>query len=178
MNVGRVPLIGLLLLVGLTFSVLAGRPYLSREIRTEIEIEASPEQVWSELSSLEDYEEWNPYIREAQGRVAVGRELEIHTKAPNSEERTFRPEVLVSDPDRELRWSGSLPVPGSFNGEHYFLIEPAGEGRVRFVQGEKFTGLLVPVLWGDLDTNTRLGFERMNRALKQRAEDDVQDKEI
>jgi hypothetical protein len=161
-----------------TLTFFVGRTYLVREISTEVQIEASPEQVWDELSSFRSYEEWNPYIQEARGRAVVGGDLEVRIQAPNSRERTFRPEVLVAEPGRELRWSGSLPVPGSFNGEHYFLIEPSGEDRVRFVQGEEFTGLLVPFLWKGLDTDTRLGFEKMNRALKERVEGSVpEDKE-
>lgn len=164
----------LLVLVGLLGAGLlafaVGKPHLTREMSTEIEIEASPERVWEELLSFESYEEWNPYILEVQGQADVGEELEVRMQAPNSEARTFHPEVLVVNPGRELRWSGSLPVPGSFNGEHYFLIEPSGGDRVRFVQGEKFSGLLVPLLWGGLDTNTRLGFEKMNRAFKEQVE--------
>jgi hypothetical protein len=41
---------------------------------------------------------------------------------------------------------------------------------VRFVQRERFTGLLVPFLAHMLDDKTRRGFEEMNRWLKQRAE--------
>jgi hypothetical protein len=45
-----------------------------------------------------------------------------------------------------------------------------GAGRVRFVQEERFSGLLVPLLAKGLDTHTLPGFEAMNRALKARAE--------
>lgn len=148
----------------------AVRPHFSREIRTETEIDAAPEQVWNELSAFESYGEWNPFIREVRGRVAEGEELQVRLQAPNSEERTFRPEVLVAEPGRELRWLVNLAVPGLFAGEHYFLLEPSGSGGTRLVQGESFTGLLVPLLWQDLDTNTRLGFERMNDALEDRIE--------
>ena len=35
-----------------------------------------------------------------------------------------------------------LVVSGIFDGEHRFLIEEAGPGRVRFVQSERFGGIL------------------------------------
>lgn len=83
---------------------------------------------------------------------------------------TFRPTVLKAEPNRELRWLGHLLIPGLFDGEHIFTIEPLGANRVRFVQREIFTGLLVPLLASGLDTDTRRGFEEMNQALKVRAE--------
>jgi hypothetical protein len=61
-------------------------------------------------------------------------------------------------------------VPGLFDGEHSFTIQPLGENRVRFVQREAFKGLLVPLFGRSLDSNTQRGFEEMNRALKERAE--------
>ena len=50
-------------------------------------------------------------------------------------------------------------------------IEPLDQGRrTRFIQGERFTGLLVPLLRKNLDRGTREGFEAMNQALKARVE--------
>ena len=72
---------------------------------------------------------------------------------------TFHPVVLVAELERELRWLGRLFVPGLFDGEHRFLIEPLSEHRVRFVHSEVFSGLLLPLLWRSLDTQTRQGFE-------------------
>ena len=43
-------------------------------------------------------------------------------------------------------------------------------GGVRFIQREIFTGLLVPLFAHKLDTETRRGFEDMNKALKMLAE--------
>jgi len=82
----------------------------------------------------------------------------------------FRPAVVKVEPRRELRWLGRLLVPGLFDGEHTFIIAPLEPGRVRFIQREVFTGLLVPLLAHGLDTDTRRGFEEMNHALKARAE--------
>jgi hypothetical protein len=61
-------------------------------------------------------------------------------------------------------------MPGIFDGEHIFMIDPVAANRVRFTQREVFTGLLVPLLARGLDTDTRRGFEEMNQALKARAE--------
>ncbi len=83
---------------------------------------------------------------------------------------TFRPTILKVDLKRELRWLGHLFIPGLFDGEHIFTIEPLEANRVRFVQRERFTGILVPLLAHMLETDTRRGFEEMNQALKVQAE--------
>jgi hypothetical protein len=82
---------------------------------------------------------------------------------------TFKPTVLAAEPARELRWLGRLLVPGLFDGEHSFRIEPLPGGRSRFVQSERFSGVLVRPLRKTLD-RTLLGFEQMNGALKAEVE--------
>ena len=59
--------------------------------------------------------------------------------------------------------------PGIFDGQHSFLIEEAGPGRVRFVQSERFGGILLPLMWKKLrDGGTAKGFRAMNEALARR----------
>jgi hypothetical protein len=82
----------------------------------------------------------------------------------------FRSHRTSTEPNREFRWLGHLLVPGLFDGEHSFVIEPLGSNHVRFVLGEKFSGLWVPLFARSLDKNTRRGFEAMNQAVKRQAE--------
>jgi hypothetical protein len=85
---------------------------------------------------------------------------------------TFKPTVRVVETNRELCWLGRLLLPGIFDGEHSLLIEPLDDGRSRFVQSERFTGLLVGLVKGTL-AKTETGFEQMNTALKERVEQPV-----
>jgi len=82
---------------------------------------------------------------------------------------TVKPEILVFEKEKEFRWKGKILIPGIFDGEHYFLISKNGNGSTRFVQGEKFNGLLVGLLSSTLK-KTRQGFEQMNEALKRECE--------
>ena len=66
---------------------------------------------------------------------------------------------LASERSEELRWLGHLGVPGLFDGEHRFRIEPLGTDRVRFVQEERFSGLLAPLVLRFVERGTRQGFE-------------------
>jgi hypothetical protein len=141
-----------------------------KELRSEIEIEASAERVWQLLTDFAHFPQWNPFIRRASGDVRRGQRLEVNIQPSGANGMTFRPTVLKAEPNRELRWIGHLLIPGLFDGEHIFIIEPLGTNRVRFIQREIFTGLLVPLFAKGLDTDTQRGFEEMNQALKAQAE--------
>ncbi|TLZ53383.1 MAG: SRPBCC domain-containing protein [Methanobacteriota archaeon] len=136
-----------------------------KELRTEIDIDASAEHVWAALTDFAAFPEWNPFIRRIEGTLAVGSRLEVSLGASGTKPMTFRPTVLRVDPNRELRWLGRVGLPRIFDGEHIFEIEPRGPNRVRFVQRERFRGLFVPLLAKSLDRDARRGFEEMNRAL-------------
>jgi len=143
---------------------------VSRELRTEILIEAEPDRVWEILTDQSALPEWNPFIRELEGELKEGERISIRLTPPRGRAMTFKPKVKLVSPGKELRWLGHLGVPGLFDGEHIFEIHARGPKTTRFVQREEFGGLLVPMFWKTLDTDTREGFEAMNMALKQRAE--------
>jgi hypothetical protein len=140
-----------------------------KELRTEIEFEGTPQEVWDVLADLPAYAEWNPFIKKIDGEARTGAKLEVRMEPEGERAMTFRPTVLSAEPGRELKWLGHLLVPGIFDGEHRWLIEDAGSGKVRFTQSERFGGILVPFLWKKLrDGGTAKGFRAMNEALARR----------
>ena len=140
-----------------------------KELRTEIEIQASPERVWQILTDLAKYPEWNSLITRAIGKAEVGARVDI-TVPSGSKEMILHCTVVKAEPNRELCWKYHVILPGLFRGEHSFSIEPTGANQVHFIDREIFDGLLVPLQAKDIDTNSRRGFEGMDRALKARAE--------
>ncbi len=143
---------------------------LVREVRTETVIDAPPAVVWQVLTDFASYPDWNPFILSIEGKPWVGTRLSVEIRPPGRRSMRFRPRVLRVAKDHELRWIGRVLIAGLFDGEHRFTIIPEGDGS-RFIQAEIFTGLLVPAV--DLTDTlrvTHLGFLRMNRALRERAE--------
>ena len=138
-------------------------------LETEIQISASPDKVWTILTDLQKYSEQNPFIRKAQGQTEIGEKLEVSISPPNGKEMVFKPTVKSIVANKEFSWLGRFLFPGIFDGEHIFIIKPTESGCL-LIQKEKFSGLLVPLLWSGLDKDTRAGFELMNKALKVRAE--------
>jgi hypothetical protein len=145
---------------------------MAKELQTTIEINASAQKTWAALTDFSHYSEWNPFIRSIHGQAKQGEQLEILIHPPGSSGMKFRPIILVLQPEHELRWLGRLLLPGIFDGEHQFIIQPIGESRTRLIHREVFSGILVPLLWRNLDTQTRQGFEEMNLALKNLVERD------
>ncbi len=82
----------------------------------------------------------------------------------------MRPRVTTWSPPRELRWRATFLNKRLFSGEHGFKLEPKGADRVRFVQDETFSGLLVPLYSRLRLARTRRGFDQVNEALRDRAE--------
>lgn len=139
------------------------------ELRTEIEIAASAGDVWRILTDLSGYPEWNPFIKRAEGEPREGERLKVFIQPPGGTRMAFKPVVTRLIPEREFRWLGHLLVPGLFDGEHIFELQPLENGGVRFIQSERFRGVLVPLLKKTL-LKSEQGFREMNEALKRRAE--------
>ncbi len=145
---------------------------MSKEITSEILIQASPEKVWSILTNFASYPEWNPFIKSITGEVKVGRKICARIEPPQAKGMTFKPNILVYDLHKEFRWIGHLIIPGLFDGEHIFELIDNKNGSTTFIQREKFKGVLVPLFKKMLDVNTVNGFNQMNEALKKMAEVD------
>jgi hypothetical protein len=141
-----------------------------RSIETGIEIDAPATRVWEVFTDFAAYPQWNPFVASLEGRVGVGERIEVRLTSPDGKGMTFKPRVLAFDEERELRWLGSLLIPGIFDGEHQFLLEAIGEGRTRFTQREEFRGILVLPIVSMIGDSTERGFQAMNAGLKQRAE--------
>ena len=146
----------------------------NHQLHTEIDIEASAERVWAILTDFASYPDWNPFVRSVVGEPRESARLQIVVQPSGGKAMRFSPIVLTAEPNRELRWLGRFLFPGLFDGEHAFAIEPLSEGKVRFRQSEKFSGILVGLFRSSLDRDTKRGFEEMNRALKLRVEDAAQ----
>ena len=97
-------------------------------MRAEVAIDAEPSTVWRVLMDLDRYGDWNPFLTHAEGRLEPGQVLHIVMRPVGKANDAFSPTVLVVEPERHLAWRGRLGVPGLFDGEHHFRLEPSGDG--------------------------------------------------
>jgi hypothetical protein len=142
---------------------------MTRKLEISVDISASPQQVWAALTDFSSLGAWSRFILGIEGELRPGAQLTVRLD-DGSGAMTIRPRLLVASPQEELRWQGKLGARWIFVGEHYFRVSPLDAGRTRFIHGEQFGGLLVPLLWRRIDTRTRAGFTAFNEALRARAE--------
>jgi hypothetical protein len=141
-------------------------------IEHTIDIDAPADAVWAVVADFTHYAEWNPFLVHASGELREGAPLDITFKAGTRKPVRMRPTVVAVEPGRSLRWKGRLPIPRLFDGEHELRVDPIDAHHSRFVQRERFRGLLVPLL-GRLLRDTEASFAEMNAALKHRVESTV-----
>jgi len=144
-----------------------------RELFSKIDIHAPVAKVWQTLTDFPAFPTWNTFIPLIKGEARSGSRLRIHVHTPAGKQLIFRPVVLKAEPFSELRWLGTLwGLGGLFRGEHYFRLEPLEKDSAKFIQGEKFNGLLLPLIWKILREDLELGFWEFNKALKKECETD------
>ena len=133
-------------------------------------IDAPPEAVWREMTDFASFPQWNPFIREASGRLEPGERLKIRLRLDRGLKMTFKPRVTKVEPNRELRWLATLGRPGVFDVDRAFQIEPRDVG-VRFVMSEECTGFLTPLMFAtNLEAQLYRGYDAFNEALRRRVE--------
>ena len=140
-----------------------------RQIETEILINAKPNKIWQILTDFEKYPDWNPFIQSIEGEKSVGNRLRVFLKPPDNKGMIFKPLILEWEPEKEFRWKGKLGISGIFDGEHYFILEESPDNQTKFIHGEKFSGILVPLV-GKMLEKTKDGFNLMNEAIKKECE--------
>ncbi len=136
-------------------------------IETTSHLDAPAHEVWAVLTDFASYGEWNPFITAISGRPAEDERLDIVLARPNGRRRRVRPTVIRVSPARQFRWFSRLGPGGLFDGEHYFVLEPQEDGTTRLTHGERFTGVLAPVMAGPLG-QAATGVEAMDTALAER----------
>jgi hypothetical protein len=140
-----------------------------KNIQTEILILADTAKVWDVLMNFDSYPKWNPFITSISGERKLGNRLTVSINPPGGKGMTFKPNILTLEANKEFRWKGKLGINGIFDGEHYFILESVDKDITKFIHGEKFSGLLVPLVGKMLD-KTQKGFQLMNESIKKECE--------
>jgi hypothetical protein len=140
------------------------------EIHSDVLIGATPDKIWNILKDFDRYKDWNPFIINAERKEIVKNKLTLTLKLPGKKPLSFKPKLVKYDEMRELRWRGKLLLPGLFVGEHAFELDQLDDLNTKFIQKEKFSGILAPYLFPRIASATNEAFRMMNWALKHKAE--------
>jgi len=141
-----------------------------KRVESEIEVSASPEQVWSVLTDFRKWPQWNRVMPGLEGELVEGGRVELKLAVPGRRTSWQKPRLVRVAENRELRWHDQVLHPKVFVSEHWFELEPTPNGcRVR--HGERFAGWLTVFMGKKTLEKTARIFALMNRDLKQRVED-------
>ncbi|RBR16184.1 hypothetical protein FVER53590_25685 [Fusarium verticillioides] len=123
---------------------------------------------------LKSWPKWNTFVTSIEvqaphDKLAVGSKQTITI----DETQSYTNVVSVLQPEKELRWNGSILTPVIFDTEHWCYLEAVEEGRsTRFTQGERSSGILAPIAAAAGKLNElQEGYVRMNRDLKKVVEE-------
>ena len=72
------------------------------------------------LTDFASYPDWNPLVRELNGKPKVGKRVTILSQPPGARGIAFAPLVLIWSPPTELRWRSTLISRRLFSGSTVF----------------------------------------------------------
>ncbi|MEW8685843.1 MAG: SRPBCC domain-containing protein [Candidatus Thiodiazotropha sp.] len=131
-------------------------------VHTEIEIPASPEEVWAILMDKDGYKEWNPVLIPVEGNLKEGEKLKYRMIQPDGKESLVDTKVIKLEERNLLNQYGGIP--GILTFTHKWILEPAGNG-TRVIQHEEYRGIGV---WFWDYSWVEPTYRKANEALKSR----------
>lgn len=144
--------------------------FSTKKVYTEILIDAPAKNVWQNLTNFSQYPQWNPFITKVAGDLKANSQIDVTIDSSLLGEMDFVLTLAELAPTSEMVWRGQTLFPGLLDGEHSFRIEHISNQRVRFIQEESYTGLLLYPAWLFISADASKGFDVMNKALKNRSE--------
>jgi len=148
---------------------------MAREISSEIIINSPSEKIWNELMNFDLYPDWNPFVKSIsllnkEEELEVGNKLAVHLHLVNQKKpMIFKPTIKSFQPNKQFSWLGHLYLPHIFDGRHTFELESLPDNKTKFIQKERFTGLLAFII-RFIKQDTQDSFNLMNKTLKDRVE--------
>lgn len=110
------------------------------ELRTSVELKATPAQVWAVLTDFPSYGRWHPLLK-LSGTAAPGAEIALSARRDpkSSRYRSAEGEIIACDEPVRLGWR--LGIPRLFGIEESFTLQADGDGTILRHQ-VRYTGFL------------------------------------
>lgn len=162
------------ILIFTSFLILWAKGRDMREIQTEIEINAPLKKVWSILADVSKWQDWSPIINKASGAASFGSKLNITMCGKDGKAGKagpqYEPVITVFEEPRHFSWQAKMAAGFIFTNGKVFQLEETSSGGTRLIHKETFSGMMVPMMWGQMERSVPTMLASMNEALKQKAE--------
>lgn len=140
-----------------------------RTIYTDIEIDASPDQVWSVLTDTFSYRQWASFLVDIQEEIKDGVKITaVFQIDPTKEKRNTIEHTISVEDGFEFYWAEKGP--GGISDNHHFKVETLENGKTRFIQSDELKGGMTWLMGGNLSKTYSKGYKAFNRALKAEVE--------
>ncbi|ERT04817.1 polyketide cyclase / dehydrase and lipid transport family protein [Lyngbya aestuarii BL J] len=133
---------------------------------TEIEINASKQQVWRVLDQKEEWRNWNSFLFDRDSSLPFQGNQMVRLsvwRSPADQDTEFQAIVKVVQPGVCLSWVSEIP---GFRGEYWFELQDIGVNRTKYIHREEFSGWLSRIFLPFIREDEKRGMERMARELK------------
>ncbi|MFD0008840.1 SRPBCC family protein [Streptomyces sp. NPDC127178] len=137
--------------------------------REQAVIAASPGRIWDILADLPRYREWNPWVRQAEGRLEPGGRVDV-TVVLGSHVMAAQHTVLVVEPQHRLCWRDAGWNAYFVYGQRCRTLEQRPDGTVLVTNELLLDGILSSSTDLLMGAALRQGLAGETGALKQRAE--------
>jgi len=141
-----------------------------KTVETEIVIDAPVEEIWKVLIEGDAYPNWNPFINKVSDDIYEGNKLKMTLSPEFSSEGEVEIKVGQLWFGKTMVWISRPLMTDLLSGRHYFKTEEMPDGKIKFINLETYSGILLYLAMPFIEPKARQGFEAMNIALKAEAE--------
>ena len=144
-----------------------------KEVRTEIEISAPPEEVWKVISNISEWQNWSPVINKSEGSAALGTKVDITmcSKEEGKDGPKYSPVITKFDEPKSLHWRATMLVGFVFTNDKIIELEKTNSG-TRVIHKELFGGLMAAMMASHMEEGVPPILNKWNEALKQKVENE------
>ena len=137
---------------------------------TEIEINATPQEVWSVLTDWKKLKEWSSsFVGISVDKMVVGERFMVYFKNPlNGKIIEFERKYTAHEEFKKFSWSGEFTTGVSDN--HLHILEPTENGTTLFKQEDGIYGKRSKLLNLLGKKHMKSMYEKFDRELKVRVE--------
>jgi len=130
--------------IGVIYLIIEGSNV--QEVKTEIEISASPSKVWSIITDIDNWQEWSPIIKSSNGDASVGSKLSITMmgKEEGKDGPKYNPIIKELNDSKYFRWRAHMLADFIFTNDKIFELKETQSGTL-LTHTETFKGLLAPI---------------------------------
>jgi len=140
-------------------------------IETSILIQAPVERVWTILTEVDNYPNWNPFIIDASGQLIAGQKIQFHKVMHGGAVPHQSMVTVFNAENHSLCWTTTWIHALFFKTMNSFNLEAINEESAYLIQVESQQGLLSILSLPSMLNSLRSSMVSMNKALKRQAED-------